>query len=84
MDSHTNMELPDGTTVGQNLAASSSSRYEVGSGVRSWISEEKFYDFDTLTCQGGWKPCGHLTQARLHGTHGDVHMAALMSHPMNH
>jgi len=62
VDSHTNMELPDGTTVGQNLAASSSSRYEVGSGVRSWISEEEFYDFDTLTCQGGWKPCGHLTQ----------------------
>jgi len=61
-DYHTNLVLPDGTRVGQNLAMSSSSRYKAASGVNGWIGEEKFYNFDTLECQGGWKPCGHLTQ----------------------
>lgn len=61
-DYHTNMKLLDGRIVGQNLAMSTSSAFPLSRGINNWISEKEFYDFKTIECQGGWKPCGHLTQ----------------------
>jgi len=59
---HTNMELPDGRHAGQNLAASTDGGFTIKDGFKGWISEIQAYDLKTLKCEGGWEPCGHLTQ----------------------
>ena len=47
-------------SVGENLfVGTAAANYE--GAVQSWYKEEKYYDYDTNTCQSS-KVCGHYTQ----------------------
>jgi len=62
---HGDLELPDGTRVGQNLARAHWSEdlgvYPPDKHVENWVLESKYFNFRTSTCEE-MGDCGHYSQ----------------------
>jgi len=64
---HANMELPDGTRTGQNIAMWSKVNKPLEKLVQMWIDEKRNYNLAAGRCKPG-KVCGHYTQMVWHNT----------------
>lgn len=80
--------------VGENIYWGSGEDWKPGDAVKAWEEEEKFYDYETNTCQEG-EMCGHYTQlvwntteklgcAQVHCDTGDMFITCNYSPPGNY
>ncbi|OWM89259.1 hypothetical protein CDL15_Pgr010546 [Punica granatum] len=54
--------FPEGEfTLGENIFWGGGSAWTPGDAVKLWVSEEKYYDYNSNTCEEG-QVCGHYTQ----------------------